>query len=85
MIVNTRQIRVISEALDPDKLIITMGLWQAYAESTRNFEVHYDDILLADGYINLNSNRALISMHLDNESNHELEDFLVKTIQSGNY
>lgn len=85
MIVHTRQIRVISEALDPDKLIITMGLWKAYAENTQNFEVHYDDILLADGCINLNSNRVLVSMHLENKQNNELEDFLVKTIQSGNY
>jgi hypothetical protein len=84
MRVSTRQMQVVSEVLDPDKLRVSMGLHNTDIDN-KTFEVHYDGILIADGNLNFRTNWAHIEMSLDNEGNQELEDFLVKTIESGNY
>ena len=84
MRVSTRQMQVVSEVLDPDKLRVSMGLHNTDIDN-KTFEVHYDGILIADGNLNFRTNWAHVEMALDNEDNQELEDFLVKTIESGNY
>ncbi len=84
MRVSTRQMQVVSEVLDPDKLRVSMGLHHTDIDN-KTFEVHYDGILIADGHLNFRTNWAHVEMALDNEDNQELEDFLVKTIESGNY